>query len=303
MNMADPGWDFYRSFLAVMREGSLSAAARTLGLTQPTLARHIDLLEEALGCRLFTRSQRGLAPTDAAHALLPDAESLAATVAAMRRTASGHGREGVITGHVRISASEVVGAELLPPILADLNQRHPGLVVELVLSNQVDDLLLRQADIAVRMVAPAQDSLLARHVGGVRLGLYAHRRYLDRRGVPESWADLASHSVVGYDRETPAIRAMRERAGIVLPPFSLRADSDLAQLAAIRAGFGIGICQSLLAQRDPALVLLLADQFQMNLDTWIAMHEDLRQEPRCRAAFDALADGLAALLQSQDDQP
>mgnify|MGYP006196984151 CR=1 FL=1 len=96
---------------------------------------------------------------------------------------------------------------------------------------------------------------------------------------------------------------MRERAGIVMPPFSLRADSDLAQMAAIRAGFGIGICQSLLAQRDPALVRLLADQFQMNLETWIAMHEDLRHEPRCRAVFDALADGLVSLLRSQDGQP
>lgn len=300
MKENDPGWDLYRSFLAVMRDGSLSAAARTLGLTQPTLARHIDLLEQAMGCRLFTRSQRGLSPTDAARALLPDAEALAATVAAMRRTASGHGRGGAVTGNVRISASEVVGAELLPPILTELHRRHPDLVMELVLSNRVDDLLLRQADIAVRMVRPAQDSLLTRHVGRIGLGLHAHRRYLARHGVPESWADLRGHSLIGYDQETPAIRAMRERAGVILPPFSLRADSDLAQLAAIRAGFGIGICQTLLARRNQDLVPLLAETFQISLDVWIAMHEDLRQEPRCRAAFDALAAGLGAVLLPAD---
>jgi len=149
----DPGWELYRSFLAVLQEGSLSAAARALGVTQPTIGRHIDALEAALGFALFTRSQHGFKPTEAALALGPHAENLALNAAALLRVASAHGGDGsAVRGTVRISASEVVGAEVLPPILTALRVAHPQLVIELVLSNRIDDLLLRQADIAIRML-------------------------------------------------------------------------------------------------------------------------------------------------------
>lgn len=287
----EPDWNLYRSFLAVLEEQSLSAAARRLGLTQPTLARHIDVLEQAIGADLFLRSQRGLSPTGMALDLKPHAETLASVAAALLRTANGHA--GEVRGSVRLSASEVMGVEHLPPVLAALRRRHPGLVVELVLSNTVDDLLRREADIAVRMVEPSQQALVSRRLLPIELGLHARRDYLDRRGTPASVEQLAGHDLIGFDRKTPAIRTLLEGLPVLdRPDFALRADSDLAQLAAIRAGFGIGICQVQLARRDPDLVRVLAEAVGVELGLWIVMHENHRTSARYRAVFDALADGL-----------
>jgi DNA-binding transcriptional LysR family regulator len=290
--MTEPSWDHYRAALAVLEEGSLSGAARALGLTQPTLGRQIAALEQALGVALFTRSPAGLAPTGAALTLAPYAESLRATADALRRAVTAEA--GGLSGRVRITASEVVGAEVLPPILADLHARHPGLALDVVLSDRMQDLLRRDADIAVRMAPPTQEALVARRVGTVDLGLYGHRRYLDRRGVPEAAADLAHHSVIGFDAETPFLRAMMRAApALGETPFAWRSDSTLAQLAALRAGFGLGACHTALAARDPDLVRVLPDVV-WELPTFVAMHEDLRSLSRCRVVFDALAEGMAA---------
>jgi DNA-binding transcriptional LysR family regulator len=292
MNVREPDWSLYRSFLAVLQEGSLSGAARALGLTQPTVARHIGALEQGTGLELFVRSQQGLSPTEGALELKPYAESLAATTAAMMRAASGQGK--TVKGTVRISASEIVGAEVLPPILAGLRERHPQLEIELVLSNTVDNLLRREADIAVRMVEPVHEALVIKRIGSVTLGWYAHRRYLERAGRPRTVDGLRKHSLIGFDRETPEIRTMRERIQGLQEAvhFAFRTDSDIAQLMAIRAGLGIGICQTALARRDPHLERVLPGVFQFKLGVWLAMHENLRSTPRCRAAFDELAAGL-----------
>jgi len=296
MAVQDPGWELYRSFLAVLREGSLSAAARSLRLTQPTIGRHIRQLETALKTPLFTRSQHGLAPAEAAFALAPHAEAMAGAAAALLRAAAG--REQA-QGVVRIAASEIIGVEVLPPILADVRSRHPGIVIELSLSDRVEDLLRRDADIAVRMARPTQGALVARHIGRVRLGLHGHRRYLAARGRPVRMAELAQHAVIGFDRETASLRALR-RLGLDLrrEDFALRADSHLAQLAAIRAGVGIGICQVPLARRDPDLVHVLADELAMALDMWLAMHQDLRASRPIRAVFDHLGTALSAYVRS-----
>ncbi|MFL6700484.1 MAG: LysR family transcriptional regulator [Vitreoscilla sp.] len=292
---AEPNWEWYRSFVGVLETGSLSAAGRAMGMTQPTVGRHIDSLETALGMKLFTRSFDGFAPTDAALELKPYAVALASTAAALRRVASSHG-EGV-RGTVRLTASEVVGVEVLPPILTALRRQHPELVIELVLSNQVDDLLRREADIAVRMVRPTQDALVAQHIGGIELGLHAHRRYLADHGTPRTMADLAQHALIGFDTETAFIRQLQARyPAFTRASLSFRSDSDLANLAALRAGYGIGICQTTLAKRDPSLVRVLHKDFAPRLDTWIAMHEDLRGSARCAVTFAALAAGLKAYI-------
>jgi DNA-binding transcriptional LysR family regulator len=291
MNAHEPDWSLYRSFLAVLREGSLSGAARSLGLTQPTMARHIEALEAAIGVELFTRSQQGLAATESALELRPYAESLAATTAAMMRMASGQGQ--AVKGTVRVSASQIMGAEVLPPIFSSLREQHPDLEIELLLSNAVDNLLRRDADIAVRMVEPVQEALVVKRLGSVAVGLHAHRRYLERAGKPHSRNDLHSHSMIGFDHETPAIRSMRQRVpGFESIRFAFRTDSDIAQLMAIKAGFGIGMCQVALAQRDPDLERVLPSAFDLKLGVWLAMHENLRSTPRCRAVFDGLAAGL-----------
>ena len=288
----DIGWELYRSFLGVLQEGSLSGAARALGVAQPTVGRHIAALEKALKLPLFTRSQAGLLPTEAALALRSDAEAMASTAAALQRTAASQG-EGV-RGTVRVTASEIIGVEVLPLILTRLRTQYPELKIELLLSNRVQDLLHREADIAVRMLRPQQELLVARRIGEVELGLHAHQSYLQQHGTPHTRADLAQHALIGFDTETPFIRSVgKSLQGVFTRDnFALRSDSDLAHWALIQAGAGIGICQVALARRRPELVRLLPEQVTLPLETWITMHENLRHSPRCRATFDALVEGL-----------
>jgi DNA-binding transcriptional LysR family regulator len=285
------GWELYRTFLSVLKEGSLSGAARALGITQPTVGRHIAALEQALGVALFTRSQLGLTPTEAALGLRPYAETMESTAASLERAATAHG-EGV-RGVVRVSASEVMGVEVLPPIVEQLRRRYPELKVELVLSNRVQDLLRREADIAVRMMRPEQEQLVARRVGNIEVGLHARKDYLARQGMPRRASELAGHSLIGYDQPNAFVRkASRSFQGFNREAFSIRTDSDLAQLALIRSGAGIGGCQVALAGRDDTLTRVLPTEFSLQLETWVTMHEDLRTSPRCRVTFDVLVDGL-----------
>ncbi len=287
----DIGWELYRSLLAVLEAGSLSGAARALGITQPTVGRHIVSLEKSFGIALFTRSPNGLQPTEAAIALRPFAESMRDTVAMLRRAASSHGSG--VGGTVRVSCSEIIGIEVLPPIIAELRQQHTSLELELVLSNQVQDLLHREADVAVRMLRPEQGSLVARHIGNLEIGMHAHRSYLERHPAPNSMEDMTRHTLIGFDRETPFIRKVIGAYGWMdRNGFAIRADNDVAQLALIRAGAGIGFCQVPLARQDKTLVRVLPEAFSLKLDTWITMHEDLRDTPRCRVTFDALVEGL-----------
>ena len=287
----DIGWELYRSYLSVLKEGSLSAAARAMGIAQPTVGRHIATLEKSLGITLFIRSQHGLLPTEAALALQTFAQTMSSSAAALKRAAEGQGTG--VQGTVRVSASEVVGVEVLPPILTQLQNTHPGLKVELVLTNRVQDLLKREADIAIRMTPPKQELLIARSVGTVTLGLHAHKKYLRKHGTPATVADLAQHRLIGFDEETPFLRAARKTMPMWnREAFAVRADSDVAQLAMIRAGAGIGVCQVALAARDAQLVRVLHKDVAVHLETWITMHDDLRNNPRCKVTFDALLRGL-----------
>lgn len=288
MNSVEPSWDLYRSFLAVLDEGSLSSAARTLALTQPTLARHIEELEASRGDRVKSGP-----PTEAAHALAPHARTMASAAAALIRTASGAG--DAIEGAVRLTASDVVGVEVLPAILRDLRAKHPKLSLEILASNQPADLLRREADIAIRMVQPTQSALVAKRVGDVMLGMHAHRDYIKRHGAPKSLDDVEGHALIGYDRETIAVQALR-KFGLRLTreQFAFRTDNDLAQLNLIRSGAGIGICQIGLARRDKNLVRILPDDFSFPLGAWITMHEDLRGSARMRAVFDHLVEAMSA---------
>jgi DNA-binding transcriptional LysR family regulator len=290
--MTESDWSHYRALLAVLREGSLSGAARALGLAQPTLGRQIGELEQSLGAALFLRSPRGLAPTDTARDIAPHAEAMAAAAGAMKRAASGGA--GDATGVVRVTASEIVGAEVLPPLLAEFRRAHPGIKIELALSNRVEDLSRGEADIAVRMARPSQQALVARRVGSVGLGLYAHRRYLESAPpIPTLEALASAHALIGFDRETPFLRAFLERMPIRRDHFALRTDSDLAQLAAIRAGFGIGFMQHAIARRDPALVAILPKKIGIALEMWLVLHEDLRASRRLRLMMDHLSQGLS----------
>jgi len=287
---AAPDWDLYRSFLAVMTEGSLSAAARALSSTQPTIGRHIEALEQALGEPLFTRSASGLRPTETALALRAHAEAMAAAAEALIRTASGEA--GQVKGVIRLTASDIMAAEVLPPILTRFHEAWPEVVIELLASNKVEDLLRRDADIAVRMARPTQEALLARRVGEVQIGFFAHRDYLAKHGAPEMLAD--AQAAIGYDRDDQVVRRLnRSNLPLGRDVFAFRSDSDLAQLGALRAGFGIGGAQFGIARRDANLVHVLPG-VTFDMDIWVVMHEDLKASRRMKLMFDHLAAELTA---------
>lgn len=293
---ADPDWDHYRSFLAVLREGTLSGAARRLGLTQPTIGRHIDELEARLGVALFSRAPSGLLPTEAARMLEPHAAAMEAAAGALLRMAGG-GAEAA-RGTVRLTASEIVGVEVLPPMLTAIRRDHPDIVLELAPGNRNEDVLHRAVDIAVRMTRPTQGALVARHIGTVPIGLFARRDYLARRGTPRRLADLDGHDIIGFDREKPALRGLEALAGALdRDRFALRTDHDLAMLAMLRAGFGLGLCQRGIGLRD-GLVPLLEKDIAIPLDIWMTMHGDLRGVRRMRIVFDGLAEGLATYVRA-----
>ncbi len=287
-------WELLSSFLAVARTGSLSAAARAQRTAQPTVRRHIESLEAELSVVLFTRSQTGLAPTDAARQILPYAEAMASTAEALVRAASA---DGTVGGTVRVTGSEIMAAEVLPAVLAPVLARWPALEVELSGNDRNEDILRRDADVAVRMVRPTQDRLIARRVGATVLGLFASRAYLDRHAAPESLGELfAGHRLVGEDRKSAmrdAFTAMGAEPGMLR--FGFRSDTDSAQLAAIEAGVGIGVCQTALAGRRADLCRVLSE-VELQLELWVVTHEDLRDQPRIRVVFDQLVEGLTRYL-------
>ena len=281
-------WDYWRTFKAVLETGSLSGAARALSISQPTVGRHITALEESFGGQLFTRSQSGLIPTPLASSLAPGASQLEMIAQTMVRTAAS--APDALQGVVRITSSEIVGAEVLPQRLERFRADYPGIRIELHLSNARQDLLRRDADIAIRMVRPEQGKLVARKIADYQLGLYAHEIYLARRGMPGSALDLLQHDLIGLDRDFGRLASFHLDGRPVQPSdFSLRCYSDLGQLACLRAGLGIGICQQQIAARTPALKRVLPEVYAASLPVWLVMHEDLTSDRCVRALFNHLA--------------
>jgi DNA-binding transcriptional LysR family regulator len=287
-------WDLFQSLHAVLEAGTLSAAARLRGLTQPTLGRHIETLKQRLGSPLFLRSPRGLQPTDLALELKPHLHDMSAAASAAVRDASGAANS--LSGSIRITASEIVGAEVLPPMLTSFREEHPGVVIELMLSNINDDLSRREADIAVRMSPPSQSALVAKKVGEISINFYATAEYLERHGAPQSLAEFEDHAIIGFD--SPG-RGIRDVPGLNMPvsreTFTFRSDSDLAQLAATRAGFGIGVMQDGLARRH-GLIRVLPNFTLFVLPAYVVMHENLRGSRRMRLMFDHLVEGTTAYV-------
>lgn len=285
-------WELYRSFVTVIQTGSLSAAARALGTTQPTVGRHIAALEKSLKLTLFIRSQGGLLPTEEAKALSGHAAEMANIAESIQRTAANHGSG--VHGIVRVTCSEVVGIEIFPIIGTKLQDSYPELKLELVLSNQAQDLLHREADIAVRMFRPKQAQLIVKKAGKIEIGLYASKKYISSHGYPAHPNELEQHRLIGFDKWTDFIRQAIKKLppGLARELFAFSTDSDLAQLALIRSGAGIGFCQVQLAKRDDRLVRILSEDFIFPMEIWITMHEDLRHSRPCRTVFNALVDGM-----------
>jgi DNA-binding transcriptional LysR family regulator len=294
MSTSDLDWEDQRAFLAVLDTGSLSAAARALGLTQPTVRHRVEALEHAIGQPLFARGVNGLVPTDEARSLGEHVRRMAFASDAFLRAASAP--VGAISGTVRLSVAEIVGIELLPFLLLPLRERHPELELELVLSNASADLLHQEVDIAIRMHRPRQDALVAQHVGRIPLGFFAAPAYLEKQGMPRRLAEFASHSLIGSDGAQADLAFARALVASSAAPlhFMIRTDSHPAQLAAMRAGLGIGIAQIPLGERG--LVRVLPEFVVGHLDSWVVVHEDLRRSPRIDTVFRHLVDGLRGYI-------
>jgi DNA-binding transcriptional LysR family regulator len=284
-------WNLIASVRAVLEHGSLSAAARSLGVTQPTIRRHVDEIERSLGVALFTRSPSGLIPTEAARNMEPYAQDIHALVAALTRSVSDE--RDTVSGTIRLSCSEIMGGEVLPFLLAPFLAEHPRLQIELIASNRNENLLRRDADVAVRMVRPVQGGLVASNVAALQVGLFASASYQARKGAPTDLEGLlADHDLIGEDQGTSMAEAFAAATSNVRSiVFRYRTDSDIAQLAAIRAGLGIGVCQLPLGRSDPRLRQILPD-FTSELPVWLVCHEDLRHQLRVRALLDYLTMAL-----------
>jgi DNA-binding transcriptional LysR family regulator len=293
-------WTLVRSLLAVARLGSLSAAARATGLTQPTIGRHVEHLERGLDVVLFTRSNAGLIPTEAAVGLLQHAEAMETAVAAMLRASESGGDAAALRGTVRITTSEIMDLAAVPPILKTLRFAYPKIVFELAINNRTDDLLRRAADIAVRMGRPKQEGLVARKIGDLFLRFHAHKSYIERFGAPKRMQDLTRFHLIGFDQDDHSARSVIAGSFPVSRDlFAFRCDNDAAQLAALKAGLGIGLVQSAIAKLDPDLIAVLPDEVPLKLECWLAVHEDQKNQPAIRATFDGLANGLSQWVASQ----
>jgi len=263
----------------------------------------MDALEEALGTSLFVRSQNGLKPTPAAKTLVPHVQAMASAAGALSRAASGDASQE--RGAVRVTASEMIGAEVLPSAFASFHELHPAIDVELVLSNRTADLSRREADIAVRMVKPTQKALVMRKLGAVRIGLHAHPKYLQAHGVPRTLDEAlrsstpaqATHAMIGFDTATSVRPLPKLGFEVSRKMFAFRCDSDLGQYALLKAGVGLGFCQAGLAKRD-GLTPVLRDAVSFSLDVWLVMHQDAKSTRRVRLLFDHLAEHLASYIAS-----
>ena len=292
--MDNPDWTLFRSFLSVAETGSLSGAARALQLSQPTLGRHIAELEAALGVVLFTRAARGLVLTDAGAAMLTGARQMREAAAALAMMAAG--REQSLTGTVRVTASRVVSHYLLPPILAELRVQEPGIDIELVPSDSTENLLFREADIALRMYRPTQLNVVTRHLGDLPTAIYAAKSYLDRHGRPQGVGELMGLDFVGFDRSDLILRLM---AGLGIArrreDFALRCDDQVVYWALVRAGCGIGATQCPIGDADPLVERVAPFVPLPALPVWLTAPEALRQNPRVRRVMDHLSGAFQRL--------
>jgi DNA-binding transcriptional LysR family regulator len=288
-------WSLVQAFLAVADTGSLSAAARELGTSQPTLGRQIRAIEGQLGAELFRRQPRGFALTQTGADLVGPATAMRDAVRQIALTAAG--QQARLEGTVRITASMATSAMHLPPIIARIRKLEPQIAIELVPSDYSSNLLYREADIAVRMYRPTQLDLVTQHIGDIALGVFAAKSYLAERGTPASVREFDQHDIVGYDTHMHIIDGMAN-VGLHVDRdlFKVRCDDHIAYWELVRAGCGIGFAQKNIGQSDPLVEELMQDVQIPPLPIWLTAHEVMRQTPRIRRVWNLLAEGLRPLV-------
>lgn len=289
-------WSHVNLFVAVANTGSLSAAARETGVSQPTIGRAMAALEEELGVTLLTRHTKGFSLTEQGRALLAHAQDMVNAAAQLSLAAAGRADE--LAGTVRITASRIVATYVLPSILAQMKRQEPRIQVELVATDVVENLLYRDADIAIRMVRPTQSDLIAKQVGEMPMGVYASHSYLAERPAPVSADDLALHSVIGYDKSTLILDSARE-LGLDASRdfFQFRCDDQIAYWQMVLAGLGIGFTARPVAQGDDRVIRILHDLEIPSLPLWLTAHSALKSNRRIRFVYDFLGEALQSRFQ------
>lgn len=296
-------WNLIRSFIAVVEQGSLTRAAESLGLSQATLSRQIAELEQLCGQALFERVARGLKLTDVGERLIEPARFMLSAARSLEVVIGT--QSTMLKGTVRLTASEMVAAFVLPPILVKLAKQYPEIQIEVVASNHVSNLLEREADIAIRMIRPEQTGLITRHLCDWGIGFYAHEDYLERTvSVPDKshGAFIQQHRWIGLDQSDRFIQGFRE-AGIKVDryDFDFRCDNHLVNWQALQAGLGIGVAPHWLAARTKGLIAIPMQQNIPDLPVWLTSHRELKSNQRIRLVFDFLARELVKFTDSTRD--
>ncbi|MEL6347642.1 MAG: LysR family transcriptional regulator [Myxococcota bacterium] len=284
-------WNRARAFLVTAEEGSFSAAARALGSTQPTIGRQVSALEDELGVTLFERVGTRLVLTNSGVELLEHIRQMGE--AASRASLTAAGQSTAVAGWVGITASEVISAFLLPPVIAELRVAYPGIQLELVASNAIRDLHRREADIAIRNVRPTHPDLIGRRMQDATAGLYAAPAYIARAGPFETRADLLRAAFLSFDQTRTMIDTMNAM-GIAVrrEQFPVIAGNHLVQWAMCRQGVGVGFIMTEIGDQDPEVVPVVPD-FAFPIEMWLVCHRELYTSRRLRIVFDRLADALS----------
>ncbi len=289
MNHID--WNLTRAFCATADAGSLSAAARQLGLTQPTLSRQVAALEAGLGVMLFERVGKRLVLTPTGLGLLEHARAMAASAEAMALAAAGQSRD--ITGRVCISATDAVATYLLPEIVARVHEQAPQITVVILATDSISDLRRREADIAVRHMRPTEPDLIGRLAGEMTAHFYASHTWIARHGAPQSVADLGGVSLLGFE---PVERFVEHLSKVAIPVTAdqcrIVSSSAVVLWEMLRRGLGVGMMLSEIAERTPGLVRLLPELPGTPVPVWLVTHRELHTSARVRLVFDTLFDAL-----------
>ncbi len=286
-------WNQLKAFLETAEAGSLSAAARKLGLTQPTLSRQVAAIEQRMGVTLFERVGKAMALTPTGLDLLEHARAMGAAAEALRLAATG--RSQAVGGVVSVSATDAVAAYLLPPLIKQLRENEPGIAIEVIASNALSDLLRREADIAIRHVKPEQPDLIARLIREASAHFYASADWVKAHGHPRRAEEAAQLPFVGSDRSGQYLAYLRQH-GLPLSEanFNCYCEHSVAHWALVRQGMGIGAMMEEIARDTPGIVRVLDDVPPVRFPIWLVTHRELRTSRRIRVVFEALAQGLAS---------
>ncbi len=290
-------WNHVRAFLSTAEEGSLSAAARSLGLTQPTLSRQVAALEEELSVMLFERIGRSLVLTTAGMELLEHTRAMGEAAHRVALTASGQAQS--IDGRVRITASDVFSAHLLPTFLKRLRQEAPKLEVDVVAANDIRDLMRREADIAIRHVRPEQPDLIARLVSEEGAHFCASTEYLNRRGRPAKLEDMASHDFISFgDTDEMLGHYLPLGLPITHENFRLGSRSGVVAWEFVKHGFGISAMSDTVIAATPGVEAIEIDMQPITIPVWLTTHRELHTSRRIRLVYDLLAEFISGTLKT-----